>query len=71
MSTTGCPVSLLPSSPDLPSQHSITSNYVLCTTKEEAQSRGCVVVLALALRLLLSNANFKIIRFLRKARNLR
>ncbi|MEH2174933.1 hypothetical protein [Nostoc sp.] len=28
MSTTGCPVSLLSPSPDLPSQHSITSNPI-------------------------------------------
>ncbi|MEH2232873.1 MAG: hypothetical protein V7K71_25130 [Nostoc sp.] len=41
MSTTGCPVSLLPPSPDLPSQHPITSSHVLHLTKEEAQNRGC------------------------------
>ncbi|MFN6499421.1 MAG: hypothetical protein RMX65_020845 [Nostoc sp. DedQUE01] len=41
MSTTGCPVSLLPPSPDLPFQHSITSNHVLCASKEKAQSRRC------------------------------
>ncbi|MEH2202748.1 MAG: hypothetical protein V7K53_01540 [Nostoc sp.] len=34
MSTTGCPVSLLPPSPDLPSQHPITSSHVLHLTKE-------------------------------------
>ncbi|WP_267921743.1 hypothetical protein [Nostoc favosum] len=39
MSTTGCAYATSPS-PDLPSQHPITSNYILCPAKEEAQSRG-------------------------------
>nr|WP_322710886.1 hypothetical protein [Nostoc sp. ChiSLP03a] len=41
MSTTGCPVSLLPLFPDSRSSAAHPSNHVLCANKEEAQIPGC------------------------------